>query len=455
MHVSGLVGVARMSFPSMNGGAGYDPATIKRLVRGALMGGGCDDASAPLKAFIGPTSSVLIKPNWVSHRNESGRGLDALITHEEVLIAALEEVLRANPRRVLIGDAPIQSCRFGEVATPSMLRRIQALANEAAVPVEVIDFRRVRTKEGGLAHGVEEDLRRASDYTMFDVGTDSFLEPVSRSGTFRVTNYPPKRMAATHAAGVHKYLVCREALDADVVVSVPKLKTHRKAGITAALKNLVGINGNKEYLPHHRVGGSRWGGDCYEGGGIVARAAELMLDAANKDIGGRSYRDLVKVASRLAKASGRRGLDELEGAWFGNDTVWRMTLDLNRIAYFGTPSGTIADSPQRHVLSLTDAVTCGEGDGPLAPEPLFVGAITFARSTAAADCVHAALLGFDPQRIPLVREALVRRPGFFDIVDGAPSAVCDGRAFSPQQLREQFRVTAKEPRGWEGRLAFA
>ena len=32
--------------------------------------------------------------------------------------------------------------------------------------------------------------------------------------------------------------------------SLPKLKTHKKAGITCALKNLIGINGNKEYLPH-------------------------------------------------------------------------------------------------------------------------------------------------------------------------------------------------------------
>jgi len=35
------------------------------------------------------------------------------------------------------------------------------------------------------------------------------------------------------------------------------LKLHRKAGITCALKNLIGINGNKEYLPHHRLGGSQ------------------------------------------------------------------------------------------------------------------------------------------------------------------------------------------------------
>ena len=57
--------------------------------------------------------------------------------------------------------------------------------------------------------------------------------------------------------GRHRYLVARELIEADVVFNVPKLKTHKKAGVTGALKNLVGINGHKAYLPHHRKGGVR------------------------------------------------------------------------------------------------------------------------------------------------------------------------------------------------------
>lgn len=30
-------------------------------------------------------------------------------------------------------------------------------------------------------------------------------------------------------------------------------KTHRKADVTIFLRNLVGINANKEFLPHHAV----------------------------------------------------------------------------------------------------------------------------------------------------------------------------------------------------------
>jgi uncharacterized protein (DUF362 family) len=60
-------------------------------------------------------------------------------------------------------------------------------------------------------------------------------------------------MAKTHHPGVHQYLVAKEVIEADIIINLPKLKTHRKAGVTCALKNLIGINGNKEYLPHHRV----------------------------------------------------------------------------------------------------------------------------------------------------------------------------------------------------------
>ena len=85
----------------------------------------------------------------------------------------------------------------------------------------------------------------------------SLLEPIAsdRRVDFRVTMYNPDLMRQTHGRGRHQYLIAREVIEADVVINVPKLKTHRKAGITGALKNLVGINGNKDYLPHHRLGG--------------------------------------------------------------------------------------------------------------------------------------------------------------------------------------------------------
>lgn len=70
-------------------------------------------------------------------------------------------------------------------------------------------------------------------------------------------------MRRHHAEARHEYLLANSVLDADLVINVPKLKTHIKAGVTAALKNLIGINGHKEYLPHHTNGCPASGGDQY------------------------------------------------------------------------------------------------------------------------------------------------------------------------------------------------
>jgi uncharacterized protein (DUF362 family) len=81
-----------------------------------------------------------------------------------------------------------------------------------------------------------------------------------------VTVYDPRKMWRTTGRAGIGFLIARDILEADLVVNVPKLKAHKKAGITCCLKNLIGINGNKEYLPHHRKGAAEagGGGDNYE-----------------------------------------------------------------------------------------------------------------------------------------------------------------------------------------------
>jgi hypothetical protein len=198
-------------------------------------------------------------------------------------------------------------------------------------------------------------------------------------------------------------------IDADVVISLPKLKCHGRSGVTGALKNLVGINGNKEYLPHHRKGGSANGGDCYEGASIFKSIAESFLDTANSLPSGRVSRAIGKSAAVLTSAARRTGGDaNVEGAWYGNDTVWRMCLDLQRVLRYGRPDGTLAGHPQRTVLSITDAIIGGERNGPLSPEPVPSGFLSGSANPAAAEWVNTLLMGFDPARIPLVRESFTQ-----------------------------------------------
>ena len=135
---------------------------------------------------------------------------------------------------------------------PEVVHRIAKMNN---VEVVIKDLRRTIRRGKSLRGKVSEECQPMENYVLFDLGTDSLLEPISNEQSeFRVTMYNPDLLKRTHSRGTHQYLVARDVIDADVVINLPKLKTHKKAGLTGALKNMVGINGHKEYLPHHRKG---------------------------------------------------------------------------------------------------------------------------------------------------------------------------------------------------------
>ena len=410
-------------------------------------------AWSPLAALDVPGKRVLVKPNWVLHENLAGNGLDCLITHTEVLEAVVHLAALARPASIIIGDAPIQGCDFAALERLAGFERLRIAGRRLGVPVEIRDFRLVVRPGGSLTGESLATARAAADYVLFDLGVESALEPISAdAGRFRVTMYDPRELAERHGPKRHQYLVAREVIDADVVINAPKLKTHCKAGITGALKNFVGINGHKSYLPHHRKGGSRDGGDCYPGTSSIKGFAEDMLDTSNQhDL--RSARMLFGTLARGARAAAVLvGADRnLEGAWFGNDTVWRTTLDLNQIVMRGTRDGDLVSSPQRTILSITDAIIAGEGNGPLGPSPVPLGLLTLAFNTAVAELVHCLLMGFDPELVPVVREAFRANPRQLSpipasavrcMVDGAPAELGEARAL----VGRAFAA----PPGWAG-----
>jgi uncharacterized protein (DUF362 family) len=362
----------------------------------------------PLGEWIRPGARVVIKPNWVLHQNEHPTGgMDCLITNRALIAAVLAYVLRARPARVTIGDAPLQACQFDKLRAYCELDRLAELGPGI---VEIADFRRTLLARNGHAAHRREGVRGEENFVLFDLGADSLIEELPQAeGSLRVTMYNPDLLARTHAPGTHRYLIAREIIDADVVINMPKLKSHMKAGVTGALKNLIGINGNKEFLPHHRKGGSRQGGDCYEGYSFWQHCAENLYDAANRGGNGFAQTALYWSAAqslRAARVFGHEGM--VEGAWHGNQTVWRTCLDLNRVLRYGRPDGTLADQPVRRTIHITDAIIGGQGEGPLRAEPVESGFLTGALNPAAAEWVNTLAMGWDPLKIPVVREAFGR-----------------------------------------------
>jgi uncharacterized protein (DUF362 family) len=362
----------------------------------------------PLAGVIGPQARVLVKPNFVLHENEGEWGMEPMVTHPSLIRAVVDAALQTGAKEVLVGDAPVQRCDFQELLRVTELddwaERL-TISNPRFKGIR--DFRRTTCTVRDGVRVADENKISLEQFILFDFGSDSLLEPVSNErNPFRVTCYDPRLMAKTHSPGRHQYLVAKEVMEADVIINLPKLKTHKKAGITCALKNLIGINGNKEYLPHHRVGGAEVEGDCYPGAPITKRALEYTLDKQNMANSAATNKLWNQVAANLQRVLHWSG-DELgvEGSWSGNDTIWRTCLDLNRILLYGRLDGQLADRPQRTVLHIADAVIAGHGNGPLAPQPLPLGLIFAGRNAAAMDYVGAQLLGYDPQRLPVVRHA--------------------------------------------------
>jgi len=398
------IDVGAMSYAEMD-----ERRMNEALDRIGEMLGWAESGRGPLGHLIMAGAKVVIKPNFVMHENSGPWGMPPLLTHQSLVQAAPRAALLANSSEVIIGDAPIQGCDFDLLLKNAELDDwSRSLQLQDSRFKGIRDFRRtVATFVDGVRIA-EENVQPEDRFVLFDLGVESLLEPITDDNpSFRVTCYDPRLMAKTHAPGCHRYLIAREILEADVVINLPKLKTHQKAGITCALKNLIGINGNKEYLPHHRIGGLDLGGDCYPGSSDLKRALEFIHDRQNMSdshAASRMWRLAANQVYRLLRLKGDRY--GIEGSWSGNDTIWRTCLDLNRILLYGTADGTMANHPQRSVINITDAIVAGQGNGPLSPEPLPMGLLVAGRNAAAVDWIGASLLGYSPERIPIVREAL-------------------------------------------------
>lgn len=401
-------------FPEYKGPIGTHPNPVYAAVRNVLAALGLDRTHFgtaewnPLGDLVKPGAKIVIKPNWVLHRNEGHGGTDELITHASVLRALIDYAWKANPACILAGDAPLQICDFktmlglgfDKVADDLIARRC---------PLQIKDFRRTIMRRADARADVATDLQPLDDYVLVDLGAESLLEPISGDARkFRVTMYDPRLMWNNHRPGVHRYLVARDILDADLVINAPKMKTHKKAGVTLALKNLVGINGNKDYLPHHRKGAANRGGDNYERATLPKWLLEQALDLANMYLLGkpRAYRRFCLLAYKMLFLDRIRGEPtDVEGGWHGNDTIWRTCLDLNRILLYADTRGRLHNDPQRVTLHVLDGLVAGEGDGPLRPDPVQAGAILASLNPVALDFFATRFMQLDPDSIPIVRRA--------------------------------------------------
>lgn len=158
--------------------AGYEPEAVEAAVERLF-------CQLPAAAAIGPGKKVLLKPNLLAKHGPER----AVTTHPEVLRAVIRAVKRRGAGEILVADSP------GGPYTPALVKSIY--------------------KASGLAAVCEAE---------------------------QVPLYTACESRAVPCAGAvaKEFSLLAPVLEADLLIDLPKLKTHMMTGLSAATKNLFG-----------------------------------------------------------------------------------------------------------------------------------------------------------------------------------------------------------------------
>lgn len=342
----------------------------------------------PFKTFIKKGNVVLIKPNLVKHINQCIDGdTNSLITNFSIIRPIIDYTILAlnGTGRIIVADAPVQECEFSKVIKINGLQEAIQKYNESGYKIELIDFRKNNNN----------DLK----CKIVSIDKDSSLFEVDKyAKKYAITNYNLKYIQEHHNYGKHEYLIPNDVLSADVIINVPKPKTHRKAGITACMKNFVGVNAKKEYLPHHRNGSVTHNGDEYPENNFIKNIKSYLKNYTYL------HNKLINLSNGilnfLLKKTNKSRYQE--GSWYGNDTIWRTILDINKIILYTNKKGQLTNKRQRIIFNIADMIISGEKEGPLLPSNKKVGIIVAGFNQLNVDNTICQLMGFDPQKIKYI-----------------------------------------------------
>ena len=365
----------------------------------------------PFGAIISTGQTVVLKPNFVLSFNASGGSVFAMVTHPSILRALVDYVYLAlqGVGRIIIADVPQMDCDWDELMAHERLDTIQEFYRRTfKFELEVRDLRQFALRDSHkLAYSQNRHLLPGDPLgsVIINLGRDSEFHGLP-SENYYGADYDRSVTIAHHSGERHEYCVSKTILSADVFLSVPKMKVHKKVGATLNLKGLVGINTDKNYLIHYRLGTPKEGGDQLPDGQgrkdrLIIRAQRWLFDKAlaRQTLWGdrvykaarASYRTVVRPLIRPSKST----VAYDSGNWYGNDSAWRMTADLAKILFFADAEGRLHAAPQRRMFCIVDGIIGGDNKGPLEPDAVHAGCLIAGRNPFAVDLVAARLMGFD------------------------------------------------------------
>lgn len=415
----------------------------------------------PLSDIVRAGDTVAIKPNLIRESRLSDEDQwHQVITHGSVVRAIVDYVALAlqGTGKILIVDGPQTDSSFDTIVRRSGLELVRDHVRGLGSECELLDLRREHwVSKGGVL--VEREALPGDPRGYVEVPLDEASEFADRDvgASFYGADYDVSETASYHSGGRHRYVMCRTVMAADVVIDLAKLKTHKKTGVTLCLKNMVGVNGLRNCLPHFSFGAADHGGDEFPPGNRGSRLQSRAIRLYKRVLAGRGGTG--GTLARLAKRGGELvygGTDirVRSGNWFGNDTAWRMVLDVNKALVGFDAEGRRRTAPLR-MLCLVDGIVGGEGDGPSDPDARHCGVLVGGLNPVVVDTVSAILMGFDDRRIPVVARAWSTRG--VALVDCRPDEVeCISNRpewrGSLADLRKSRNFGFRAHFGWQGQV---
>ncbi len=371
----------------------------------------------PLGWLIKPGMTVVLKPNFVLSRHSKKKETYAIVTNPSVLRAIADYcwIALGESGKIIIADAPQYNCNWEELMSLTRLKEVSGFFNsEREDSFELRDLRNYWSR-GKHFPSMRENLAGDPQGTLkVNLGKESAVRNIRDPKRIYGAVYHRQETIENHTENNQAYALSRTIMEADVLISVPKLKVHKKVGVTMNIKGLVGINTNKNLIVHYSLGSVAEGGDQYPPNHFTTLEERLikterwMYDTflARQSVPLEYvHRSVYWLHGKFIKPFGigvekkKRLLDV--GNWYGNDSAWRMSVDLLKLLNFADKDGVLRNTPQRRLFTVIDGIIGGENEGPLDPDPHYSGILLASENLLAADVVGTRLMGFDPLKVKM------------------------------------------------------
>ncbi len=200
------------------------------------------------------------------------------------------------------------------------------------------------------------DLREANGgdslgYTQIDLGEAS--EFYKYRGNWKLMSMDGE--VDTHKPHIARYFISTTVLSSDLIINIARPALNPWLGVSGILASALGFIGNPERIPLFSKGAALSGGDQCPG-------------------------------------EEKKECKKTMGKWWGNDTLWRAVLDINKIILYFNYDGSIRHE-KRKILSFLDGISISGKKA---------GFLAAGLSQGILDCVSLKLMGYDWKKIPLI-----------------------------------------------------